>query len=423
MIFPRLHLDKETRSAKELGKSPRNVGLYRYANDPTTSVWMFSYRFEYAPGVYGPVLRWWRGEPLPQDVITHIALGLPVLGHNVTFERTIWNQVLRRQVGGDLPLISIEQTDCTMARARAVGLPGDLERAAEVVNAPVKKNMAGKDKMLKMSKPRSIVFSTETAGRHYHANDCVVQAIPDSLVKQNRLIEEQFWILQDPPGYSYGVMTITWWYDLNLRNDLSTYCDDDVYAECGVDQVVPALSPSERELWELDQKINDRGILIDRPFVRKVTQLIEMAIGRGNREMWTLTAGKVKKCGDHGAVRKWLVERGYADITSVAKGETEGLLVMTEKDKDASRVVALHNAFGNTGKFKKALEVICDDDRARGQFTYHVANATGRWAGSGIQLQNMLRVDEDRELPTLRRLIELIEAFDVPTAFDLIGAV
>ena len=424
MIYPRLHLDKESRSLAELSnKSSRAVGLYRYAADLSTSIWMFSYRFEWAAGQYGPVLRWWRGEPLPYEVLAHIAAGLPVVAHNAAFERIMWNTVMPRQSGwGDmLPLMTIKQMDCTAARARAIGLPGDLERAAKVVNAPVQKNSAGSEYMRKMMKPRSVAFSSEACGHRYWAGTPATRVITDTFDRTELQIG-------DNPA---DVMYLTWWYDLNLRNGLANYCDDDILAECGVDVVVPALSDSERETWELDQVINDRGVMIDAPFVQGLIKLVETAVAKANRRMWTLTNGKVKKCTDHGAVRKWLAERNIkAHVIvdgelreSVGKGVTDELLENAGNDAVAREVIQLHNASSksSTAKFNRALLAIAEDRRARGQFVYHQASQTARWAGQIIQLQNLVRIDEDRDLPTIRVIVDIVENFDTATAFEMIG--
>lgn len=422
MIYPRLHLDKETRSVIDL----KAVGLYRYATDPTTSIWMFSYRFEYGPGKYGPVLRWWRDEALPANVVAHVAAGLPVVAHNANFERQVWNNTMPVLSGWGvlLPTLEIEQMDCTMARARCLGLPGDLERAAKVVNAPVQKNKAGAEIMKKMMKPRALTFSDHATGVAYHSGESVVTCLVDDFDISSYQIG------------NHGVMTATWWYDLSMRRDLSIYCDDDILAECGVDVVVPALSDSERATWILDQQINDRGVMIDKPFVQQLIQIVEIAMKKANHEMWTLTGGKVKRCSEHGAVKAWLEARGIAVWipndegelrTTVAKGATEDLVSLAKgmNDTVAQRVIELHNASSkaSTAKFKKALAQIGSDWRARGQFSYYVASQTGRWAGAGIQLQNLVRIDEDRDLPTIRVIVEIVTNWSAQQAYDMVGMI
>lgn len=419
MDYPRLHLDWESRSAKELSnKSSKAVGLYRYAIDETTSIWMASYRFEYAKQFYGPVKRWWRDEPFPVELIDHVAASLPVVAHHAQFERVMWNFCLPRQVP-HRPVMTIEQMDCTAARCKVMGLPSDLERAAMVVNAPVQKDTTGGGTMLEMAKPRSIVFSNEAAGLAYYAGDWV-ECLHDGLDVSRYCI-----------GFT-GEMTITWWYDRTRRERLSLYCDDDVYAECGVDVVVPYLTPSERETWELDQRINDRGVMLDKTFIERLIAIVELAVARANRQMWTLTAGKIKKCTEHKRVAMWLAERGIRiqtpdddDKLSVAKGATEELVALskTQGDEIAQKVIELHNAASksSTAKFRRALQAMMEDKRGRGMFVYHKASQTGRWASEVIQLQNLVRIDEDRDLPTIRVIVDIVMTFDTETAFDLIG--
>lgn len=411
--YPRLHLDKETGSLSEL----RTVGLHRYAVDPTTRVWMFAYRFEYSKGNFGPTLTWWRDEPLPNEVLAHIAAGGTVVAHNAAFERIVWHSVMPSQTGWHelLPLMSIGQMDCTMARARAIGLPADLERAALVVKAPVQKDKAGGDEyMKKMMKPRNVSFTTERAGRNYWSG---TPAMPI----YDAMDVSRYQIGDDP----LDVMTLEWNYSLANRAGLIAYCKDDVLAECGVDTVVPHLSESERELWELDQKINDKGVMIDVPFVSRLIDIVDIAVKNANARMWTLTGGQVKKVTEAAKLRAWLNSRGI-ECESIGKGEIDNLIATsrTKGDKDAEEAIALRNAASksSTAKFKRALACIGADWRVRGQFVYHAATP-GRWAGATVQLQNLVRVDEERDLPTIRRIVDIVETFDdARTSIDMITA-
>jgi DNA polymerase len=85
-----LHLDFETRSEADL----RVVGMYRYAQHPSTRVLLLSYQI----GDDGPVRRWRPGYPFPQELVDYVASGGTVGAHNGAFERRIWNTVFTRQL-------------------------------------------------------------------------------------------------------------------------------------------------------------------------------------------------------------------------------------------------------------------------------------------------------------------------------------
>jgi DNA polymerase len=72
-----VHLDFESRSTADL----RKVGVYRYAETPTTGLWLLRYKFTGG----NEVQRWNRGDPLPVDLIDHVASGGIVKAHNATF--------------------------------------------------------------------------------------------------------------------------------------------------------------------------------------------------------------------------------------------------------------------------------------------------------------------------------------------------
>lgn len=396
----RLHLDFETRSLIDLPVS----GLYFYARSLTTGIWMFAYRF----GETGPVQRWWRDQPIPDEVITHVLAGGTIVAHNAGFERIIWNEVLRREYPA-LPEMQIAQMDCTMARCLAVGLPGDLERAAKVVNAPVQKNMTGSATMKKMSKPRNVSYSSAEAAAAYTAS-ARLTILNDGLDSSTYMIGDRY----------DHTLRLDWWYDVMLRATQDAYCADDVEAETGVDLVVPHLSDSERDLWRLNEKINDRGIPFDVELIRKVRGTVDLAMSLANRRMWTITGGAVKKVTEHAKLKGWLNARKI-ECTSVGKGVTEELLAAASADPLATEAIELHNAAskGSTAKMKKAQSVMNADHRIRGVFRYHGAGP-GRFTAHVWQAHNLVRVDEEAELPTVREIIKILDRFEPDVASSVV---
>lgn len=366
-----LSIDFETRSAADLKK----VGLYRYAEHPTTVVLMMGYCLP------GDMRRLWRsGEPFPQAVVAHVARGGRVVAHNAVFEIVMWNTVLVRQVPG-LPPLRAEQCDCTMARANACALPPDLGRLAQVTKSPVQKDATGSRSMLKLSKPKKV----------------------------------------HPDG------TIEWNDDIALWTDTAAYCVDDVGAEMGVDRVVPFLSERERRAWLLDAEINARGIRLDATAIQRAQEVVEIAKAAADREMAALTQGAVSKCSQAARLVQWLNDRGVA-CESVAKGEEEDLVLASDllDDSTAAAVIRLRReaAKSSTAKLGKMLDCICDDGRSRGVLAYHGAS-TGRWAGRLWQPQNFPRVDAERDGPLVEMVFKILETdgLDARDRHDLLSSV
>lgn len=333
----RVHIDFETRSAVDL----RKAGLYRYFQDESTSVWVLRYQID-----DGDVEEWRPGwKPLPWKLFAAIDNGATVVAHNAAFERECW-AMLRRQAGDDFyawPELTIQQMDCTMARAAAMALPASLEGLGTVLGLPVQKDAEGRRLMLQMCK---------ADGREW-ADDRVAR--------------------------------------------LSAYCETDVIVEAGADKKLPRLSARERKVWELDQEINDRGVAIDVHFAQRAFALTTEALKMADREMWRLTDGEVSRCTETAKLVSWLTRRGV-HCSSVAKGEVEDIVLKSQlmEDPKAEAAILLRRASAksSTAKYTAMVASVCNDGRVRGTLRYHGAS-TGRWAGSGIQPQNFPRLDDD----------------------------
>ena len=346
-----LHIDLETRSAVDL----RKVGAHRYAEDPTTSIILGSYRFDDGP------IRSWRGSWLPDEVRNHILDGLPMAGHNQQFERP----VLAPYIGNGYP--RPEQQDCTMARAQAMGLPASLDALGAALKCDITKDKDGYRLMLQMCKPRTV----------------------------------------EP---------LTWWDDEERLERLQAYCERDVESECAVDNRLPQLSERERRVWEMDQRINDLGVALDLPVVRQALAVVAVMAKRADQQIWRLTNGAVKRTTEAAKIVTWIREQGVP-CESIAEGEHEELICGAELfDKpQVEKVVRLRAASAKALKFQAMSDVVCRDGRLRGSLKYH-ATVQGRWAGAGVQPHNMKRVDTDEDAADVHEAIKLLSERGAPEA-------
>lgn len=361
------HIDFETGSPQPLGAA-NSVGVYRYAEDPGTRVWGFCWRIG-----DGMVYEWRPGYPDPDELLEHIANGGIVVAHNAAFERIIWNWVIVQRYCSHWPMLSAHQQECTMARAAAMALPGSLDKLGQVLNTASQKG--DNSAMLKMCKPRRT----------------------------------------NPDG------TLVWWHEdpafRHLYDDNMKYCRQDVYTECDIDVKLPPLAADEQACWAFDQVINDRGVPIDVEFVTRAVALVDVAKKRADQEMRRLTRGHVRKVTEVDKIVSWLNSRGII-CTSMRKGDVDDLVFQTEliNDPDAEAVIRLRRAASKTSvaKFAKMVKMVCSDGRLYGNLRWHGAR-TGRWAGSGVQLQNFPRFDHENnlEVSIVEWLIELL-ASDMP---------
>lgn len=330
-----LHIDFETRSAVDL----RTAGADKYSRDPSTDIWVLRYRFSKD----GPKLGWRPGEPLPADLIGHVKAGRLVVAHNVHFELLIWNNILAPRYGA--PPLTVEQCDCTMVRAYAAALPGSLDDVGQALKLPVTKDMDGKRLMQRMARPRK----TLEDGTHI------------------------------------------WWDDADKIQRLTDYCDRDVETEIYADEKLPPLIPYERRLFELDYRINRRGIRLDIPTIERAKVIVDRHRKIQNERLATLTGYAVSSANAVTALRHWMEKRGVftADLT----GPTVTKMLGDDGlPPDVYTALQIREEVGRSSlaKLDAMIESADTDMRARGLLQFTVAT-TRRWGGRRVQPQNLPR--------------------------------
>lgn len=344
----KLHIDKETFSVVDL----KAYGLDIYSRHPTTDVWCMGWAFDNEP-----VQMWKRGQPLPDRIRKHVEAGGVVIAHNIMFEHAIWNNVMVRKYGW--PVLKLSQCDCTMARAYAMSLPGGLKQLAQALGVTSQKDMHGHGLMLTMSKPRS------------------------------------FTVLGTP----------VFWDDAQRFERLCKYCAQDVYAERDCDDKMLPLSPAERRVWLLDQRINSRGIGVDRDAIEKTLVMIERVKKDLNSKMKDATNGRIKETSEASAILQWCKDNGVP-MEGLRKHDIEEWLEFEHLPSAVQEVLEIRGdaAKSSVTKLLTMIKMSQRDGRLRGQFQYHGAG-TGRWAGRGVQLHNLPRPDKRWKNPDLQNLI------------------
>lgn len=385
-MIERAHHDFETRNALNL----KRVGVHKYVRHPSFGIWTMAWRIG-----RGPKQVWRPGYPDPLPLLDHVYNGGTMVAHNAGFEREVWN------VGAPAhwPRITIAQQDCTMARARAVGLPGGLDALCGALKLPDRKDAAGSKLMKQMMKPRKIILCEGCGGRgtvpEYMGGpviDCVCSACMET-------------------GHTY-----TWWDDDERRDRLDLYCLDDVEAETGVDETVPHLTPRERLVWELDQRINERGVSLDKPMIETLDRVCDIVKLRLDQEMARLTGGAVTGCMQHAKLAQWITDQGVP-CRSVAAEEHEELLLEADKHAVSPLIHQVIQVRGeaskaSTAKLGAMRETMDEAGRSHDLLAYH-ATLQGRWAGRLWQPQNV-KTREDEEVTDAALAIVLAEQMPDP---------
>lgn len=355
------HHDAETYSTCDL----RVSGAYVYGQHPSTDMHCLSYEL---PG-WGAPLCWRPSDPDPRELLDYVAKGGEIGAWNSQFEEhAVWRGIIAR-TKPHWPQPRTEQFHDIMAWAYAASLPGALKDAAKALGLPERKDETGNRVMKQLARPRTL-------------ND------DGSPV---------WWTPEDSP---------------EKFERLYSYCIQDVIVEREAAKRLRPLSSAERQLWLLDQKINQRGVLLDSAAVRGAAALVKVEAQRLNTRMATITGAAATNVG---GILKWL--RQYVpDQESLTKADIADLLARPDLPDVVREVLQLRAAAGkaSTAKISKMMSCAGKDGRVRGMFNFHRAT-TGRWAGSLIQLHNM-----PRPKFSAKEAAECIELFGQPNGADCI---
>lgn len=302
------------------------------------------------------------------------------LSWNVPFERAIFKFVL----GIDIPL---EQWCDPMIWARHLSLPGQLEAAGSALGLLPDQAKAkdGKRLIQKFSIP-------------YHKGG-----------------EETLFGISEPQFHNWEDEPRDWAL-------FGEYCKQDVIAEREIFKLVSniPLPESEQHAWILDQKINERGIPVNRKFVQNALALSLESKKHLTKKLKELT--QLANPNSRDQFLGWAQKEAYP-FQSLGKNFVKAALAhnsgITLKLRDALKLRQEASKTSYT-KFEALLEMLSDDDRLRHAFSFMGASRTGRWSGKGghgksVQVQNLSRPMKEVE-KNYDRALEIIELGDYAAA-------
>lgn len=335
----KLFYDYETRSRVDLVAR----GLPRYAASPTTQILCMAWAVwdtEVHSLLNMPVVHLWaKGEPDPVAFFADLERCEEVHAWNAPFEKTIATEIAVKRMGW--PEIPEYKWRCSMAKSRYNNLPGGLDMAGQRLKIKgAAKDKEGKAIMMKLTKPN----------------------------RKGDFIEDE-----------------------QMFKRLHAYNRQDVRAEMAADANLIDLPPREQLIWELDRRINERGVPIDMQLCNAAYNMAEEIVEKCNLELERLTGGKVTTTTQVAKLLSWVQDQGV-NIAGLTKQAVQEALDDPNVPPGAKRALQLRQigAPASIKKFKAAVDFTSEDGRAREQFAYYQAG-TGRWAGRSIQLQNLFR--------------------------------
>lgn len=328
------------------------VGVYKYTQHPSFEILLFSYAIDSSNAVCLDLTDNYIED---YDLIADLLKGSNLHAHNANFERVCLNAAGFKTTP--------DQWSCTMIKAAYCGLPLGLDEASNALGLTGKLE-GGKNLVTYFCKP------------------CKPTKINGGRTRNLATHDPEKWI------------------------HFKGYNIQDVIAEREIDRALSKynLPSQERELYALDQRINDAGIEIDLDFAAKAAAMDD--------EFKQITIQKIKDLtgvdnpNSLPQLKKWIYDQTGKQIDSLNKDVIDPIIESFGAGV-VSDVLNLRKLLGKTSvkKYTAMLNSACEDNRSRGLFQFYGANRTGRWAGRLIQLQNLPR-NTMKDLDLARQVVK-----------------
>lgn len=330
-----LHVDIETYSDVNLKK----YGVYRYAGSPHFKILLLAYAVDDDPV---EVIDLANGDTIPKDLLSYFtAKDIQRRAFNAQFERVCLSRMLQTS-----------KWECLMVKAASMGLNGSLMSVGKALN------IAEDKQKLETGKNLIRLFS-----------------VPRKPSKANGM--KTVFTAKDKPEEWLQFMA---------------YCANDVEAEREIDRKLSFMktTDTERRIWQLDQKINDTGVMLDLDLAEAATLLDERQSKIFERRYEEISG--ISSPRKLAKLKEWILEQTGEEVTKITKGNLPVLIKQFEKHPNVIEALEIRQRLSRSSvsKYKAMIELAGEDQRARGLFRFYGAS-TGRWAGRGIQPQNLPR--------------------------------
>jgi DNA polymerase len=150
---------------------------------------------------------------------------------------------------------------------------------------------------------------------------------------------------------------------------------------------------AELALWQLDQRINDRGVAIDTKLVAGAIAAVDAEQCELARRTRELTAGQVERTTQRDALLLHVLEAYGVDLPDLQMATLERRIADPDLPQGLRELLAvrLQASTTSTSKYKTLQRGTSADGRLRGTLQFNGASRTGRWAGRMFQPQNIAR--------------------------------
>ena len=328
-----LEMDIESFSDVDLIK----CGVYAYADSPAFEILLFAYSFD---GGETQIIDLAQGEKLPAEVEDAIFdVSVTKTAYNANFERTCLSKYFGRY-------IPPESWHCSAVQAAMLALPRSLEDVGRVLGLDEQKMKEGKELI------------------RYFCVPCKPTKANGGRTRNLPCHAPEKWEL------------------------FKTYCKRDVDVEKSIRRKLHnfPIPESEMELYRLDQRINDRGVLVDMGLVEQA-----IACERLHKEVVTKRAYELTGLENPNSVAQlkgWLGDKGM-EAESLSKKAVADMIAETDGEVEELLRLRLLMAKTSVKKYEAMERSVCSDGRVHGMLMFCGANRTSRWSGKIVQIQNL----------------------------------
>ena len=340
-------------------------GVYAYADSPAFEILLFAYSFD---GGETQIIDLAQGEKLPAEVEEAIFdVSVTKTAYNANFERTCLSKYFGRY-------IPPESWHCSAVQAAMLALPRSLEDVGRVLGLDEQKMKEGKELI------------------RYFCVPCKPTKANGGRTRNLPCHAPEKWEL------------------------FKTYCKRDVDVEKSIRRKLHnfPIPESEMELYRLDQRINDRGVLVDMGLVKQA-----IACERLHKEVVTKRAYELTGLENPNSVAQlkgWLGDMGMEAESLSRKAVSE---MIAETDGEVEELLRLRLLMAKTSvkKYEAMERSVCSDGRVHGMLMFYGANRSGRWSGKNVQIQNLPKNDIP-DLELARDLVKQGRFEDIELLYD-----
>lgn len=349
-----LFLDFETRSTVDIAK----CGSFKYIADPSFDVLLLAYAWDDEPV---KLVDFAQGETWPGDFLQGLRdPDVTCIAHNCAFERAV--------IGKLLEYTPPEHWFDTMHLTAHCGLPLGLDGACKALSLP--------EDQAKMKEGKALI-------RYF--------CTPPKATKTNG---GRPWNLPEHAPEKWDTFR--------------RYCAQDVESMRTIFNLLKRWLPdeTERRIWALDAKVNEKGMNTDQQFVRHAMEMD----GNYKAELTeqAIAVSGIENPNSVQQVKDWLKDQEDIEVPSLNKKEVADVIASLKTDR-AKQLMEIRSELSKTSTKKYDAFIRCagEDAHVRGCFQFFGAHS-GRWSGRLVQLQNL----KQNHLPDLDDARELVKTGD-----------